>query len=119
MVSYICPIFRIATQTFLLPCGTDQFTVLILKFGIEAQKIVLISVHCQGGKGLYPSNPGEPARDRMHFFIGELKQLHALRRRRQLQKTINLMIKRTALHVHHAFGTFLQTFTARLRRETP
>ena len=28
------------------------------------------------------------------------------RPRRQLQKTINLMIKTTALHVHHAFGTF-------------
>ena len=31
----------------------------------------------------------------------ELKQLR--RRRRQLQKTIDLMIKTTALHVHHAF----------------
>ena len=31
----------------------------------------------------------------------ELKQLR--RRRRQLQKTIGLMIKTTALHVHHAF----------------
>ena len=31
--------------------------------------------------------------------ISELKQL----RRRQLQKTIGLMIKTTALHVHHAF----------------
>ena len=118
MVSYICPIFRIATQTFLPPCGKDQFTDLILKFGIEAEKIVLISVHCHGGKRLYPINPGEPARDRMSLFIRELKQL-LLRRRRQLQKTINLMIKTTALHVHHAFSTFLQTFTARLRRETP
>ena len=33
----------------------------------------------------------------------ELKQLHPPRRRRQLQKTIGLMIKTTALHVHHAF----------------
>ena len=32
----------------------------------------------------------------------ELKQLRR-RRRRQLQKTIGLMIKTTALHVHHAF----------------
>ena len=31
----------------------------------------------------------------------ELKQLR--RRRRQLQKAIGLMIKTTALHVHHAF----------------
>ena len=31
----------------------------------------------------------------------ELKQLR--RRRRQLQETIDLMIKTTALHVHHAF----------------
>ena len=38
IVSYICPTFRIATQTLLLPCGKDQFTVLILKFGIEAHK---------------------------------------------------------------------------------
>ena len=41
----------------------------------------------------------------VHCAIGELKQLR--RPRRQLQKTINLMIKTTALHVHHAFGTFL------------
>ena len=80
MVSYICPIFRTATQTFLLPCGKDQFTVLILKFGIESQKIVLISVSLPGrGEGLYPSNPGEPARDRMRFFVRALNQL----RRRQ------------------------------------
>ena len=32
--------------------------------------------------------------------IRELKQL---RRRRQLQKTTGLMIKTTALHMHHAF----------------
>ena len=57
MVSYICPIFRTATQTFLLPCGKDQFTVLILKFGIEAQKIVLISVHCQEGEGVISKQP--------------------------------------------------------------
>ena len=34
-----------------------------------------------------------------HHNIRELKQL----RRRQLHKTIDLMIKTTALHVHHAF----------------
>ena len=33
----------------------------------------------------------------------ELKQLQRPRRRRQLQKTIGLMLKTTALHVHHAF----------------
>ena len=33
----------------------------------------------------------------------ELKQLRRRRRRRQPQKTIGLMIKTTALHVHHAF----------------
>ena len=36
----------------------------------------------------------------------ELKQLWWWQRR-QLQKTIDLMIKTTALHVHHAFSTFL------------
>ena len=36
------------------------------------------------------------------FDNRELKQLRR-RRRRQLQKTIGLMIKTTALHVHHAF----------------
>ena len=48
----------------------------------------------------------------------EVKQLKRPRRRRQLQKTIGLMIKTTALHVHHAFKYISLTSTARLRRET-
>ena len=36
------------------------------------------------------------------FDDRELRQLRR-RRRRQLQKTIGLMIKTTALHVHHSF----------------
>ena len=54
------------------------------------------------------------------IVIRELKQLRR-RRRRQLQKTIGLMIKTTALHVHHDFKYIFWSpplFTARLRRET-
>ena len=46
----------------------------------------------------------------------ELKQLRL--RRRQLQKSIGLMIKTTALHVHYSFQYISLTSTARLRRET-
>ena len=113
MASYICPIFRTATQTFLLPCGKDQFTVLILKFGIEAQKIVLISVHCQEGEGVYIQ-----ATQGSRLAIGCVSLLGRLINYDDDNIKLNLMIKTTALHVHHAFSTFLQTFTARLRRET-
>ena len=37
------------------------------------------------------------------FSIAYYRELNQLRRRRQLRKTISLMIKITALHVHHAF----------------
>ena len=39
---------------------------------------------------------------RIQVHIRELKQLRR-RRKRRLQKTIGLMIKTKALHVHHAF----------------
>ena len=37
------------------------------------------------------------------WFMAWDRELKQLRRRRQLHKTIDLMIKTTALHVHHAF----------------
>ena len=36
------------------------------------------------------------------FFLRELKQLRR-RRRRHFQETVDLLIKTTALHLHHAF----------------
>ena len=103
MVSYICPIFRTATQTFLLPCGKDQFTVLILKFGIEAQKIVLISIHCQEGEGVYiQATQGSRLAIVCISLLGSLSNYDD-----DNIKLLCLMIKTTALHGHHASSTFL------------
>ena len=102
MVSYICPIFQTAIQTFLLPCGKDQFTVLIFKCGIEAQKMVLISVHCQEGEGVYIQ-----ATQGSRLAIGCVSLLGSLSNYYDDNIKLNLMIKTTALHVHHASSTFL------------
>ena len=53
------------------------------------------------GEIIYKKNLNDILNQNVKRENRELKQLR--RRRRQLQKTIGLMIKTTALHVHHAF----------------
>ena len=53
------------------------------------------------GEMIYKKNLNDILNQNVKRDNRELKQLR--RRRRQLQKTIGLMIKTTALHVHHAF----------------
>ena len=53
------------------------------------------------GEIIYKKNLNDILNQNVKRENRELKQL--LRRRRQRQKTIGLMIKTTALHVHHAF----------------
>ena len=53
------------------------------------------------GDMIYKKNLNDILNQNVKRENRELKQLR--RRRRQLQKTIGLMIKTTALHVHHAF----------------
>ena len=53
------------------------------------------------GEMIYKKNLNDILNQNVKRENRELKQL--LRRRRQLQKTIGLMIKTTALHVHHFF----------------
>ena len=53
------------------------------------------------GEIIYKKNLNDILNQNVKRENRELKQLR--RRRRQLQKTIDLMIKTTALHVHHAF----------------
>ena len=53
------------------------------------------------GEMIYKKNLNDILNQNVKRENRELKQLR--RRRRQLQKTIGLMIKTTALHVHHAF----------------
>ena len=53
------------------------------------------------GEMIYKKNLNDILNQNVNRDNRELKQLR--RRRRQLQKTIGLMIKTTALHVHHAF----------------
>ena len=53
------------------------------------------------GEIIYKKNLNDILNQNVKRENRELKQLR--RRRRQLQKAIGLMIKTTALHVHHAF----------------
>ena len=53
------------------------------------------------GEMIYKKNLNDILNQNVKRENRELKQLR--RRRRQLQKTIGLMIKTTALHVHHFF----------------
>ena len=53
------------------------------------------------GEIIYKKNLNDILNQNVKRENRELKQLR--RRRRQLQKTIGLMIKTTALHVHRAF----------------
>ena len=53
------------------------------------------------GDMIYKKNLNDILNQNVKRENRELKQLR--RRRRQLQKTIGLMIKTTALHVHHFF----------------
>ena len=53
------------------------------------------------GEMIYKKNLNDILNQNVKRENRELKQLR--RRRRQLQKTIDLMIKTTALHMHHFF----------------
>ena len=55
---------------------------------------------------------------RLQRFTRELKQLRRRPQRRLQKNKGGLMIKTTALHVHHAFKYISLTSKARLRRET-
>ena len=81
--------------------------------GDEDNNFLNIKRYAILGLNLYPKNEATTS-----TFTRELKQLRR-RPQRRLQKTKgSLMIKTTALHVHHAFKYISLTSTARLRRKT-